>query len=312
MDSYTLHKHLLEEHGFITSNITQITTGKFNKTYIAEYSDSNDKVVLRIAPHDSAGFLFYEKNMMAQEPDIHRVVREKTSVPVPQIFIYDDTRTLVDRDFMIMEFIEGTPLSEAVVSSKSRKKIMEQTGAYLRELHKFCQEDQYGYLGRHNCMKPQNNWKSAFYIMWNKLIDDIEYCGVYNDDNARLAREAVEICISSFQRNIPASLLHMDIWAQNILVDDNGNIKGIVDWDRALWGDPEIEYAVLDYCGFNNSSFWKGYGIKPEYNYNAKIRGVFYHLYEVQKYLVIRTLRGNGFSVSDYKDYSLNILKKLI
>ncbi|WP_256973118.1 aminoglycoside phosphotransferase family protein [Nostoc sp. T09] len=55
-------------------------------------------------------------------------------------------------------------------------------------------------------------------------------------------------------------LLHMDVWFQNILVDSAGNVTGLVDFDRALWGDPEIEFAVLDYCGISEPAFWRGYG----------------------------------------------------
>ncbi|OUL36382.1 hypothetical protein BV372_08175 [Nostoc sp. T09] len=55
-------------------------------------------------------------------------------------------------------------------------------------------------------------------------------------------------------------MLHMDVWFQNILVDSAGNVTGLVDFDRALWGDPEIEFAVLDYCGISEPAFWRGYG----------------------------------------------------
>ncbi|HIC89615.1 MAG TPA: hypothetical protein EYP04_09470 [Anaerolineae bacterium] len=61
-----------------------------------------------------------------------------------------------------------------------------------------------------------------------------------------------------FQRPVPASLLHLDAWAQNILVDEAGNVTGLVDLDRALWGDPGIEFAVLDYCGISEPVFWRG------------------------------------------------------
>jgi len=57
---------------------------------------------------------------------------------------------------------------------------------------------------------------------------------------------------------VPASLLHLDAWAQNILVDEAGNVTGLVDLDRALWGDPGIEFAVLDYCGISEPVFWRG------------------------------------------------------
>jgi fructosamine-3-kinase len=105
----------------------------------------------------------------------------------------------------------------------------------------------------------------------------------------------------------------MDIWSQNILVDDEYNITGVLDWDRALWGDPEIEYAVLDYVGFDKPAFWSGYGRPSELTKEYRIRQTFYHLYEVQKYLVIWTLRRTGreMRVQQYKEYALGVLGKL-
>ena len=81
-----------------------------------------------------------------------------------------------------------------------------------------------------------------------------------------------------FDRPVPAALLHMDVWAQNILVDDGGRLTGLVDWDRALWGDPEIEFAVLDYCGISTPAFWQGYGRERDLSEPAQVRRVFYLL----------------------------------
>jgi fructosamine-3-kinase len=83
----------------------------------------------------------------------------------------------------------------------------------------------------------------------------------------------------------------MDVWSQNILVDDGGRVTGLVDMDRALWGDVEIEFAVLDYCGIFEPAFWRGYGRPRDTSFSAQIRARFYLLYEVQKYIVIRIWR---------------------
>ncbi len=78
-----------------------ITTGHFNTSYYVE--GAKRPMVLRIAPPDDAGFVFYERGMMAQEPVIHEIVGQRTSAPVAEIIAYDNTRTLIDRDYLIME-----------------------------------------------------------------------------------------------------------------------------------------------------------------------------------------------------------------
>jgi fructosamine-3-kinase len=104
----------------------------------------------------------------------------------------------------------------------------------------------------------------------------------------------------------------MDIWHQNILVDEDGRVTGLVDWDRALWGDPEIEFAVLDYCGVSEPAFWEGYGQARDESEEARIRQVFYLLYELQKYIVIRHGRNNDpASARRYKAQVMGIVRRM-
>ena len=306
---------MLSEHGLAPRRFERIPTGKFNDSLFVALEDGRE-VVLRVAPPDDAGFLFYERNMMRQEPGLHRVIREKTRVPVAEILVYDDSRELTDRDFLVMERLRGTPVSGTHLSAPATGRMLEQMGRHLRELHDSCRmvgpEKKYGYLGEHECMEPADTWAEAFRTMWGKLAEDIRRCGVYDDDEARAVRGALEGQLEHFDRDVPSSLLHMDIWAQNILVEPEGRVSGIVDWDRALWGDVEIEFAVLDYCGISEPSFWRGYGRERDASPAAQIRGVFYYLYELQKYIVIRTLRsGSPADAARYKAHAAHILAQL-
>ena len=303
---------LLEAHGFSPAGLEKISTGKFNDSFFVALEGGRE-VVLRIAPRDDAGFLFYERNMMRQEPRLHRLIRERTSVPVAEMLAFDDSRSLIDRDFLIMERLPGTALSDARVSGSAADRVFEETGRHLRELHDGCRTERYGYLGEHHCMEPADSWVSAFRTMWGLLIEDIRACGGYGADEAKAVRDSLEPHLKLFDRPVPSSLLHMDIWAQNILVDGDGRVTGIVDWDRALWGDVEIEFAVLDYCGVSTDSFWRGYGRERDASRAAQIRGAFYYLYELQKYIVIRTLRSNspGQAVL-YKAQAARILRQVM
>jgi len=149
-----------------------------------------------------------------------KIIKEKTSLPIPEIYIYDNSHKIINRTYLIMEFIPGKALSEVTVSAQIQKNIFEQTGRYLRELHDRCTADKYGYLGKHQCMKAQDTWQDAFFIMWNNLIDDVSNCDVYNSREAFLAKGSLEKYLSIFDRHVSSSLLHMDIWSQNILIEN--------------------------------------------------------------------------------------------
>jgi aminoglycoside phosphotransferase (APT) family kinase protein len=274
-----------------------IPTGKFNTSYFVRAD--GEELVLRIAPPSDAVFVFYERDMMRQEPGIHALLREKTSVPVARIFAFDDSREVVDRDVLLMERLPGTPLTEARGADEAA--VLREVGRCLAEAHALT-ADTYGYLGEHHPMEPQQRWADAFAIMWSKMIDDIAGVGHYDPDEAALLRALLDRHIDLFDRPVPASLLHMDIWHQNILVDGHSRLTGIVDWDRALWGDPEIEFAVLDYCGISRPPFWEGYGSERDSSRAAQVRQAFYLLYELQKYIVIRQGRqGDSARARAYK-----------
>jgi fructosamine-3-kinase len=105
----------------------------------------------------------------------------------------------------------------------------------------------------------------------------------------------------------------MDVWSQNILIDQHGNVTGLVDFDRALWGDVEIEFAVLDYCGISEPSFWSGYGDLRDESPSAILRRQFYLLYEMQKYIPIHIWRrSDPRSAVQYKQRSLALAARLV
>jgi aminoglycoside phosphotransferase (APT) family kinase protein len=287
-------------------------TGKFNTTYYIE--GARRPLVLRVAPADDpAEMLFYEYHMMHQEPGLHALVGTRTNVPCPAIVAFDTSHRRLDRDFLIMERLPGTPIAGRVArGSEELALILQQVGGLLRQIHQITGPS-YGYAGEHRPMVPQEDWLSAFRIMWNKLIDDVERCGGYGPKESKLMRWLFEHHRSVFRRPMQPSLLHMDLWAQNILTDESGRVTGLIDWDRALWGDPELEYAVLDYCGMSEPAFWRGYGVKRRQTPEAEIRRKFYLLYEMQKYIFIHRVRAKDLASAElHRKHSLKVAHELV
>jgi len=82
---------------------------------------------------------------------------------------------------------------------------------------------------------------------------------------------------------------------------------------RPSHGDPEIEFAVLDYCGISTPAFWEGYGRVRDDSREARVRHAFYFLYELQKYILIRRLRGPSAAEADgYKREALRIARGMM
>jgi aminoglycoside phosphotransferase (APT) family kinase protein len=251
-DNQTLNKLVLSHLQVDSLRFSPISTGKHNRSYWVETEQG--RLVLRIAPPDEAGFLFYERLMMRQEPDLHALIRANTNIPVAEVVAYDFSRSLIDRDYMLLAALPGLPLSDAPNLTASQfQRALFQVGQYLRELHELTTatclgREAFGYLGAHEPMDPQASWAAAFQQMWRKLLDDVVACGTYSAAEGQAMVDLLELHLDHFDRPVIPSLLHMDVWSQNILIDEAGNVTGLVDFDRALWGDVEIEFAVLDYC----------------------------------------------------------------
>ncbi len=287
--------------------VERTASGHFNTSYYIRGHGID--WVIRIAPHDSTVFLFYERKMMKQEPVIHDLLRHKTNVPVPMVIALDESRSVIDRDFIIMERLPGQAWSETPPPDPDS--VLRELGSCLAQVHAIT-ANSYGYLGPHRPMDPQPSWFEAFRVMWRMLLADVASTGHYSAEEAARLAKLLEKHYGAFMHDPPASLLHMDIWMQNILVDSQGRLTGLIDWDRALWGDPEIEFAVLDYCGISEPTFWEGYGAQRDMSESAQIRRIFYLLYEIQKYIVIRHGRdGSPDSARTFKQQTFRLAARL-
>ncbi|MBS3734790.1 MAG: aminoglycoside phosphotransferase family protein [Phycisphaerae bacterium] len=282
--------------------------GKFSDVFAVDGDDGH--YVLRVAPPDTVRQLFYERRMMRQEPALHARLRTETSVPVPDITFHDFSRVRIDRDWLIMPRLPGVPLSRAALHTAARHRALEQWGRYVAQIHALTDPaGRFGYLGEHDCMIPQPSWAEAFAVMVARELDDIVDCGVFERSEADAAVRLLRDNLAAFDHGTSSRLLHGDLWVTNLLVDPDGQtgqppgtVAGMLDFDRACWGDVEWDLAIAEYCGVTSPPFWRGYqaecrqlGLEDCAEARARIgtdagqlRRMFYLLYEHAKYIVIR------------------------
>jgi fructosamine-3-kinase len=270
---------MLRKAGFSGYTATPVGAGHYNDSY---YVDSdNGRFVLRVAPPDIAPKLFYEIDMMRSEVNIHRLVREYTDVPVPRIIYHDFSRRVINRDYLIMEFLEG---NSGLFDEK-------ELGRYVRQIHAI-ESDECGYPER--AAPTGESWPDIFHSYVELIHNDCLSCGVMDNSEYRhfmLIYEKHRDAVA----HVSPSLLHLDLWTQNILTV-NGRITAILDFDRGLYGDPELEFAVLDTYGYSTPEFFEGYGEPRPVDSKAQIRQRLYIVYELIKYAFIRVARGKSMS----------------
>jgi fructosamine-3-kinase len=268
---------ILDKAGFGGCRVRSIGAGHYNDSYYFEAD--NGKFVLRIAPPGSVPKLFYEVDMMKSEVNIHRLIREHTDVPAPQIVYHDFSRNVIDRDYLVMEYLQGSsgPFDER------------ELGGYVRQIHAI-ESDKFGYPER--AARMGTSWPDVFHAYVKLILLDCLSCGVIDNSEQ-------EYFLSVYDKHggviedVKPSFLHLDLWSQNILTV-NGKITAILDFDRGLYGDPELEFAVLDTYGYSTPEFFEGYGKPRPVDPEAQVRQKLYIVYELIKYAFIRVARGKS------------------
>jgi len=282
------------------SKYRKIASGLFNTSYDIKLK-SGISIILRIAPPEDYPQLYYEKGMMVDEPATHNLVLSRTSVPAPRIYLYDGSRMILPRDYIIMEKKEGLPLDEiwSSLSEKRKAEVLRQLGRYTAELHSI-RGRLFGYTRTLAVMEPQDSWRRAFVIMLDKILADCRRVGGFSEKEANILMATFLQNEKYLEKEISPSFLHLDIWQQNILVDARGRITGILDFDRAAWGDPELEFAVLDICGLSQRPFFEGYGAFRPGDEPAIRRNALYIIFEFLKYVFTNRTRRASEATADY------------
>lgn len=255
---------------------SELTDGMYNAAYLIELTDGQ-KSVLKVAPPDHVKVLRYEKNIMAAEVEVLRLIRAQTDVPVPEVLTYDTTRKLIGNDYFLMGYVPGTALNKLRphLSVEDQHAIDFRTGGYLRQINAIT-GSRFGYFAQPEYHCP--TWHEAFSIMLEAVIQDGMEAGVelplpYDKLRARLKPH-----LGTLDEVSHPALVHWDLWEGNIFVDpETKHITGILDCERALWGDPLME---VNFGAFGvKPALIEGYGLDLLASPSAGTRRTLYNIY---------------------------------
>jgi aminoglycoside phosphotransferase (APT) family kinase protein len=258
------------------SSYRELKDGFFNSAYFLELNDGT-QCVLKIAPHPSIRVLRYEKNIMQTEVEVIRLVNKRTDIPVPSILCYDPSRSLIESDYFVMDFIEGVPLNKIrkTLSPDECHAIDKRTGQFLNQMNAIT-GDQFGSFTQPELQTK--NWLETFDRMLRNVLADGQDAGVILPaDYGALYSQLAAHYQALDEVQIPR-LVHWDLWDGNIFIHpETKQITGLIDFERALWADPLME---VNFGAFGtNPSFMEGYGKDMLATINQKRRHTLYDVY---------------------------------
>ena len=219
------------------ASIKELTEGMCNVTYDISFQDGSESI-LKIAAKDRSGNTSNEVNLMQAEISAMKLASENCSFKVADIQFYDTSNTICDGHYFFMEKLEGDNYSfvRKDMSEEAIAEIDAEIGKISRELSEV-RNPQFGFLGE------DKRFDSLFLFvkhMLENLLSDAKRKDIDIVYDERTFMDQLEKDKGAFEAVKEASLVHWDMWEGNVFVKD-GHVSGIIDWERALWGEPFMD-----------------------------------------------------------------------
>jgi aminoglycoside phosphotransferase (APT) family kinase protein len=232
-------KWFLDHAGEVTTPLafTLIAGGRSNLTFRVEDAEGRAWALRRPPLHHVL-------------PSAHDMVREHrlmhalgpAGIPVPKTIGLCTDEAVNERPFFVMEFVDGhivrsAPEAEAAFDRATRRAVGDHMADTLAALHTVDPDSVgLGDLGRHQgyIERQLKRWSGQYAQM---QVEGVDHGGLVERVSADLsARVPVQ------QR---VSVVHGDYRMDNVVLNDQGEVRAILDWEICTLGDPLADVGLL-------------------------------------------------------------------
>lgn len=256
-------KHL---GSFTNIEFSLLKGGLFNTTYKLILDSPLREFILRVGPVNRQYLLPFEQNLMNAEVEVYKLFSEN-QIPCPRVLVCDSTKSIVNRDYMITEYIQSVPLSDDSIPQDVKDELYEQAGRWTAQIHSITGA-KFGRLSDIQQGSGYDRWDDFLRV---QAMETGEKCLEFEVFDRNVVSRIIKIYEdhSKLYENITIpQLIHADLWAGNILVrldtiTNKYELAAIIDADRALFGDVDFEFASP---WITNEPFLKGYGHHDKVN----------------------------------------------
>ncbi|MDP9794747.1 aminoglycoside phosphotransferase (APT) family kinase protein [Catenuloplanes nepalensis] len=218
--------------------------GTFNTVFRLRLEDGA-RLILKVAPPAGAPVMRYERGLLAAEALYYE--RAAGRAPVPEV-------VHAEPGLLMMTELPGTTVAEDMrhYSAEARARLRHALGGYLANLHTITGDAGFGYPA--DPLRP--TWPEAFHGMVDALLADAA------DHRVELPKPAAQLRSLIDKAGLgdvtTPVLVHFDLWDGNILMS-RGRVTGLIDAERAFWGDPIADFPSLSLFGEIDDDFLAGY-----------------------------------------------------
>lgn len=225
----------------------EYTQGWFNTIHRLELADGR-QAVIKVSPPPALKVLRYEHNLLATEIQVLGLLA-RAGIPAPRVLAQAPGCSFFDHPYFIMEHVPGITLSARRQELEARQKATPddpRPAARQQFWDQTCGRLQ----ARINQLQPASpaTWPEAFGRMVGQLLDDAADAGIRLSFSPTALRDRLDQAGPALARVRRPALVLWDLHDGNLLVNDPpagpeaaDRITGVLDCDRALWGDPLLE-----------------------------------------------------------------------
>lgn len=225
MDERKIENLFKNEIGVDVTSINSIHKG-INTVFLVKGDKQN--YILKIGTTDNESVLI--------EPYILEFLG-KNSVPVPDIYFKGSFNNYPS---FISEFLEGSnygypsEISADKIISLSRK-----VGQALGKIQSIEMDMGYLKVSNNELTIQKANWETIIHKLLEKFISQAKYN--YRNLGSEASRLAYNLDIPSAEKG---RLCPLDLHTDNVFLDSNGQINGIIDMERVHIGHPRLAYDI--------------------------------------------------------------------
>ena len=255
-----------------------LSGGLFNTTYRVT-TECHD-VVLRMGPVHRELLLPYELDLMAAEALTDQLCLEH-GIPASKVLHLDISKTVIDRDFMVVDRMDSLPLSAPSIPEEQKAALLLECGRLVRKLHTVT-GSQFGRLAKIVTGRGYSDWFHAMEAEFTDIFEKAAEYNIFDDSLKKRVFAFIEQRRDALNAIQEPRLAHCDLWAGNILVQKAGEeyaLSANIDGDRATFGDPMLDIAT---GWIATPEFLEGYGDLPSDPLSAERNRVYTLFFTLQ------------------------------
>ncbi|MGI8881625.1 MAG: phosphotransferase family protein [Jatrophihabitans sp.] len=252
----------------------EIGVGTYNSTYRVDI-EGRAAVILRVAPRRASSDDVSQDGMRNE----HAAAPNFASLDplIPRTLAVDFTHQIVERDYLIQTALVGVSAADGLAAypRESWHSYYRQLGSITRAIHAV-RGPSFGPVAG-----PQHDrWSAELRVQFGELAAEVAAADL-DQDGVQRVLACVDVHRGLLDEVTEPRLLHGDLWSLNILIDPNAaepTITGVLDCDRASWGDPLADWTIHKIRQRPSSEadpFWESYD-RPADTDAAVLRKQFY------------------------------------